>query len=115
MFDMRNLTPRYFEVRLPNGLRLEVEPPKLKVLKHIMAVSKIDTTGITADGEDEEQTVGADVFESLAEGVAMALSKNKQKKEITTEFVADVLNLDQIQGLLTEYFNWVAEIKNSKN
>lgn len=113
MFDMRNLTPRYFEVRLPNGLRLEVEPPKLKVLKHIMAVSKIDTAEIKAEGE--EQTAGEGVFESLAEGVAMALSKNKQKKEITTEFVVDVLNLDQIQALLTEYFNWVAEIKNSKN
>lgn len=113
MFDMRNLTPRYFEVRLPNGLRLEVEPPKLKVLKHIMAVAKVDTAKIKSDGEDGE--TAEDVFASLAEGVAMALSKNKQKKEITVEFVTDVLNLDQIQALLMEYFNWIAEIKSSKN
>ena len=45
----------------------------------------------------------------------VALSKNKQKKEITTGDVAEILNLDQIQALLTEYFNWVSEIKSSKN
>lgn len=113
MFDMRSLIPRYFEVRLPNGLRLEVEPPKLKVLKKIMAVSKIET--VTTENADGEAVIDDDVFESLAEGVAMALSKNKQKKEITTGDVAEILNLDQIQALLTEYFNWVSEIKHSKN
>ena len=106
MFDMRNLETRFFDVRLPNGLKLEVEPPKLKVLKAITAMAKIDMESIT------EET---DVFDALADALSKALSKNKQNKTITTDFILENMNIDQMQGLLMEYFTWVGEIQNTKN
>jgi len=106
MFDMRQLNVRYFEVRLQNGMRLDVEPPKLKVLKTISEMAKIEREVITNEG---------DVFTRLAEAISKALSKNKQQKKITTEFVLDTMNIDEMQGLLKAYFDWVGNIQYSKN
>lgn len=106
MFDMRQLNVRYFEVRLPNGLKLEVEPPKLKVLKTISDMAKIDKNSIHEEG---------DVFETLAEAVSKALSKNKQQKKITTDFVMETMDIDEMQELLKAYFDWVGDIKYAKN
>ncbi|MBR0575681.1 hypothetical protein KCG48_04915 [Proteiniclasticum sp. BAD-10] len=106
MFDMRQLNIRYFEVTLSNGLRLSVEPPKLKVLKSISDMAKIDKESMKEE---------SDVFEALAEAVSRALSKNKQGKKITVDFVLDTMNIDEMQELLKAYFTWVGEIRNSKN
>lgn len=104
MFDMKALTPRYFEIRFRNGLKLEVEPPKLKTLKQIISITKVETNGMTEDS-----------LTGLFEGLALALSKNKQNKKIAVEFVEEQFNLSEVQEFLTAYFNWVGEIQNSKN
>lgn len=103
MFDMKSLTTRYFEVRLQNGLKLDVEPPKIKALKKILTLTRVD-------GEFNEATLS-----DLVEGVSLVLSKNKQSKTITVEFITNEFDLAAMQSLLVEYFKWVGEIQNSKN
>lgn len=104
MYDMSVLKKRYFSMKLKNGLRLDVEPPTVKSLKKIMKLSNVD-----AENFNEED------FNGLTEGLAIALSKNKQNKKISTEFIDENFTIDEIQSLLTEYFGWVDSIKNEKN
>lgn len=105
MYDMTNLISRYFKIKLPDGRELELEPPKLKVLRKI---SKLSTT----------MTGGAITEESIAnitEAIALSLSKNKQNYNIEAEYVEDNFDIDEMYDFLTNYYQWVGEIQNSKN
>jgi len=87
-------------------LELDVEPPKLKVLKKLLKMTKIDT-----DNKEETEKV----FDDLIEALSIALSKNKQNRKVTVDEIDDLLDIDEIQDLLTAYFDWVNEINHSKN
>jgi hypothetical protein len=102
MFDMTVLTPRYFELKLPGGKIIEVEPPKIKVLRKIMEM--------TAEAADDINQIAC-----LSEGLAMALSKNKQGKKFEASWIEDNFNIDELHDLLISYFDWVKEIHSSKN
>lgn len=104
MFDMRQLVTRYFEIIFPDGKRVEVEPPKLKVLKRIMSIAKID---------DDEMDDSA--LSKLSEACSMAMSKNKSGVVISPDYLEDQLDISQLQGLLEAYFDWVQDINSAKN
>ena len=103
MFDMTQYIPRYFKTKKKNGKILEVEPPKLKVLKKILKLS-----GVKDDMSEKD-------FYNIILATSMALSKNKQNYKVTTEWLEDNHNIDELQDLLINYFGWVDEIQNSKN
>lgn len=103
MYDMKQLQIRYFKVRLPDGQMLEIEPPKMKVLKKIMALSTV--------GDD----LTNDDLDGLIEGLSLVLTKNKQSREVTTNWIYENMNIDEVIDLLQAYFLWVAEIRSSKN
>lgn len=105
MYDMRDRIARHFKVTLPNGLGLEIEPPKMKVLRKLMKLSK------AANSEN----FGEQEINDLTEAIAIALSKNKQKRKITAAEIEDMLDLDEMIDLLMVYFDWVEEITSSKN
>lgn len=104
MYDMTQYIPRYFKTKLKNGKVLDVEPPKLKVLKKILTLSNIK------DDELSEKDFG-----NIILATSMALSKNKQNYEVKTEWLEENHNIDELQDLLINYFNWVDEIRNQKN
>jgi hypothetical protein len=99
MFDMNQINKRYWDVKFTNGLFLSVECPKLKTLRKITDLTKVKEN----------------VVENLAEALAMALSKNKQNKTITTDFIEENFDIDDINDLLTSYLEWVKNVKNSPN
>ncbi len=99
MFDMNNISKRYWDVKFTNGLILSVESPKLKTLRKI--------TDLTKDKEN--------IVENLCLALSMALSKNKQGKQITAGFIEDNFDMDNISMLLTNYFEWVKGVKNDPN
>lgn len=108
MFDVSVVNKRYFEVTLyrttdegeiEDSINLQVEAPKLKVLKKITSLSKVK----------EENTI-----EELTESIRLILNKNKSKKKVPPEFIED-LDMDQMDGLLTKYFDWLNKTKNSPN
>lgn len=106
MYDMTKLGVKYFEVILPNKKYLLVAPPKLKALKKILTLSK------SIDKGEEGLTV--DDIENLMEGLAIALSRNKQNYKVTPEMIEE-LSITEILGLLTKYFEWVNKIQETKN
>lgn len=98
IFDVNTVNKRYFDIKI-GDIVVEVEPPKLKVLKKIMALSK---------------TRNEEAMEELAMAVSMILNKNKSKSKISDE-VIDELDLDQMSEILTAYFGWLNGVKNSPN
>lgn len=104
MYDMQSINTRYFKLTFPNGMKLEVEPPKLKVLKKILDIAKVD-----------ENDMGQDGLDNLIDALSMALSKNKQGRKITKDVIEEMMDVDQVMSLLNAYFKWVEEIKTSKN
>ncbi len=98
MFDISTVSKRYFGIKL-GDLSLEVEPPKIKALKKITALSK---------SRDE------DAMDDLSTAVGMILSKNKSGYTVP-DSVIDDLDLDQMNEILTAYFEWLAKSKNSPN
>lgn len=99
MFDMNNLNRRYWDVKFSDGTELSIEPPKLKTLRKI--------TNLTKDEEN--------IVENLCIALSMALSKNKQNKKVSAEFIEDNFDMDQISLLLTNYFEWVKGEKQNPN
>lgn len=105
MYDMNTLIKRYFSIVLEDGRKLEIEPPKLKMLKKISQLSKL-----TNNAELTEEDI-----DSLSTAIALALSKNKSNVKVTSDEVEDMFDIDGMYDFLTKYFNWVSEIQNSKN
>lgn len=108
MFDVSAVNKRYFEVKLNvtndegeeiSRITVEAEPPKLKVLKKITSISK----------SKQENAI-----EDLTESIKMILNKNKSKSKVPDEYIEE-LDSDQMNELLTEYFNWLSKNKNSPN
>lgn len=107
MFDVSKVNKRYFEIKLTavdekdkeHSITIEVEPPKIKALKKLIAVSK------SAD---------KDAIDDLAEAVRSLLSKNKSKYKVSMEYI-DALDFDELQGVLLAYFNWVSDEKKDPN
>lgn len=99
MFDMNQISKRYWDVKLKDGQFLSVECPKLKTLRKITDLSK-----------DKENIVG-----NLSEALAMALNKNKQGTEISADYIEETFDFDDINSLLTSYFEWVKGVKNNPN
>lgn len=107
MFDISTISKRYFEIKLTvtdneekvHNATLEVEPPKVKALKKLFAISK---------------AAKEDAMDELSEAVRKLLSKNKSHYDVPMEYIDD-LNFDQLQEILRSYFNWVSEKKNSPN
>lgn len=105
MYDMNTLVKRYFTITLEDGRKLELEPPKLKVLKKISQLSKLNN--------DNELTT--EDIESLSSAISLSLSKNKSNVKITSDEVEEMFDIDGMYDFLTKYFSWVSEIQNSKN
>lgn len=98
MFDVNTVSRRYFQITI-GAITLEVEPPKIKALKKIINLSKSkDETALT----------------DLSEAIGMILNKNKTGYVIPVE-ILDELDLDQMSAILTAYFDWLNDEKNSPN
>ena len=107
MFDVKSINHRYFEVKLSitnevgeveKSVVVEVEPPKVKVLKRL--------TGLTKSKEN--------TMEELTECVRLILNKNKDKTEIPVEYIEE-MDFDEMQSLILEYFNWLGKTRNLPN
>lgn len=105
MYDMTNLITRYFKIKLKDGKELELEPPKLKVLRKISKLSN----------SISNEELGEEDITNLAEAISLSLSKNKQGVNISSDYVEDNFDIDEMYDFLINFYNWVGEIQNSKN
>lgn len=114
MFDINTINKRYFDIKLSVvltkivdgvevekkvNLKLEVEPPKVKMLKKLVSLSK---------------NRNEDAMDDLTITIGKILSKNKAGQKVSDE-VMDELDYDQLTGILDAYFDWLGKEKNSPN
>lgn len=95
MFDLNSVITRFFTLNLNNN-QIEVEPPKVKTLKKLIAVQKNKDYG------------------AFIEIMSEVLSKNRQKKKITVEML-DSVDVDVLNEISVQYFTWLSEVKNNPN
>jgi len=99
MFDLSAVNKRYFDIKL-NDLVLEVEAPKVKTLKKIV--------DLAINSKKEEGLDG------MTDAVLTLLKKNKGNKKVPPGII-DELDFDQMNEILTAFFEWLTGEKNSKN
>ena len=102
-YDMTDVKKRYFPVKLKNGKKIDLNPPKLKVFRAITALTK------TSDKYNNEE------IDNLVKAISLALSSNRQNYTVTTKQIEDWLDYDEIYDLLTKYFTWVQGTISQKN
>ena len=95
MFDLNSVITRFFTLNLNNN-QLEVEPPKVKTLKKLIAVQKNND------------------YDAFIEIMSEVLSKNRQKKKITVEML-DGVDVDVLNEISVQYFTWLSEVKSHPN
>ena len=95
MFDLNSVITRFFTLNLNNN-QLEVEPPKVKTLKKLIAVQKTND------------------YETFIEVMSEVLSKNRQNMKITIEML-DGMDVDVLNEISVQYFTWLSEVKNNPN
>ncbi|QNU66916.1 hypothetical protein EHE19_019160 [Ruminiclostridium herbifermentans] len=105
MFDINTINKRYFDISISvtddegkeHSFRLDVEPPKVKTLKKIIALSK---------NKDNE--------EAMSEAIRLILNKNKTNFKVSDEIIEN-LDIDQYKAIFNEYSKWLNEVRNSPN
>lgn len=98
MFDINKINRRYFDIKM-GDLKLQVEPPTKKMLNKITSLANVS---------------GDEAIDGLYEAVSMMLSKNKAGTKVPDEVIEE-LDIDQLNELLTAYFGWLSNEKNSPN
>ena len=114
MFDLASINRRYWELKLKivtdlivdetitkveKETVLEIEPPTKKMLNKIVKLRS---------GKEE------DTMDNLYEAVSMILNKNKTGKKVSDETI-EKFNYDEINAIITKYFEWLGETQNSPN
>ena len=105
MYDMTKIKERYWLIKLRTGRVLNIEVPKLKVLKRITKLSKVaDTNNMTEED-----------MENLISALSIALSRNKEQFKVSEPWIEENININDVQDILNKYFEWVSKIQNLKN
>lgn len=105
MFDIAQVAKRTLPMKI-GDLYLEVEPPKLKTLRKLLNLVG-GTSGDEADGMKQAETMITCTSEIL--------QKNRQGVAVSPELVEESLDIDQMQAIITAYFEWINGIQNEKN
>lgn len=105
MYDMTKFKTRYFNIKLKNNKIIDIEPPKMKILNKIAALSGI---------KNNKELSKTDIS-NLIEAVCLALNKNRQGYKITANQIEEEYNVLEIMNFLSSYFDWVKSIQNIKN
>ena len=105
MLDLSIYKSRYYEVKLDEKTTVNIEPPKRKQLKKILALTQ----------NVNDQNFSENDIDNLYEAAEIALSKNKEGKVFTAENIEDYLDLAALVAFFDGYYTWVMENVNQKN
>jgi len=100
MFDINSLNVDHFKINLENNEIIDINPPKIKVLKKIMTLTKVtDETAI----------------DEISNAILLILNSNKQGKKFNQDYIDENFTIQNMQEFLKQYFKWVSSIQNNPN
>ena len=96
-FDFNKINRSFFTVTLTDGKKLLVKMPKKGTFGKLAAVQDMDTDNMTMD----------DAMDTLGAIVAEALSNNLQGEKITTEYITDQYDVEEMSEFVDNYMAFV--------
>jgi hypothetical protein len=100
MFDINSLNVDHFKINLENNEIIDINPPKIKVLKKIMTLTKVtDETAI----------------DEISNAILLILNSNKQGKKFNQDYIDENFTIQNMQEFLKQYIKWVSSIQNNPN
>lgn len=104
MLDLTKFKKNYFDIKLPNGILLNVNTPTKSVYSAIINIQN----EMSVKSEIE-------VIADLYDLISVILSNNKQKKIISIQDVEDMLDFNMVQQILESYVGFISEVLSSPN
>lgn len=104
MLDFTKMKKKFMTVKLDEETTLYITPPRKKDLENMFATHSMLTGG----------KISNDDANLIYEMVAELLSNNKNKTEITADYISD-FGLDDIVVFLQEYMKFVNDSVSAKN
>lgn len=105
MLDFTKMKKKFMTVKIDEETTLYITSPRKKDLENMFA-----TNSMLAGGEISNEDVNL-----IYEMVADLLSNNKNKTEITADYISDIFGLDDIMVFLEEYMKFVTGAMSQKN
>lgn len=105
MLDLSVYKSRYYPVNIDGRTIVNIEPPKRKQLKKIIALTK----GMNDKNLSEED------IDNLYEAIEIAISKNKEGRIFSADEVEENFNLNALFAFFDGYYKWVVENIDQKN
>lgn len=115
MIDFCAMKRRYLPVKLRNGMIINVEEPKVKVMDMIMSIQKAafnqneDTKKEKLSKEKLDEINS--IYKNISMAASMCLSKNKEKKKYGVEWVKENMTMDEMFVLVSGIVEWANKEK----
>lgn len=106
--DFTKAKKQILTVTLGDGEKLLIKTPSKRVTDLLMELSE-DFESISEDNTN------AEVVDSIYSVCAEIMSNNRQGKKITSEYLSDVLDLEDMTVFLNAYVEFVTKIATLKN
>lgn len=98
----------YINVKLADDTVLMIGTPTKAVMNDLLSLkSSLETVG---EGENTEEAIN-----DLYDACARVMSRNKTGKKITAEYLADLMDLEDIMYFFNAYMEFVVEVADAKN
>lgn len=104
-FDFNNIQRSFFNIALKDGRRLVVKMPMKKTFQKIAGMRKEDTENMTPE----------DAMDTLGGLCAEVLSNNMNKEKITTNYMVENYDLEEMNEFLKHFMSFCNQAKNDPN
>lgn len=104
-FDFGKVKRSFYNTKLKDGTILLVNMPMKKTFEKITKIEELQ--------EDDDAIL---VYDTMLDLMAEILSNNKQKRQITTEYLEkEKYDIEEITAYIGDYAKFVETIKNNPN
>ena len=104
-FDFNKIKRTFFNVTLKDGKKLIVKMPMKKTFEKMTVIKDIDV---------DEMDPG-DVIDTIGSLCAEILSNNMNSKKITTEYVVENYDIEEMKAFIEGYYEYVGGVKSDPN
>lgn len=110
VLNFNNVKKRYLTVTLPDEQKttLMIGTPTKAIMDELILLK----SGIEALEEDE---ANSEALDDLFTACAKIMSRNKSGIKITTEYLSDIFDFEDILIFFNTYMNFLGELTSSKN
>ena len=110
VLNFNNVKKRYFTVTLPDEQKttLMIGTPTKAIMDNLILLQ----SGIETLGEDETNT---EALDDLYAACAKIMSRNKGGVKITTEYLSELFDFEDILLFFNGYMTFLNELTSSKN